>query len=293
MIKLTAAICTCDRYRVLGQAIASLRDQTLTTDAYQILVVDNSLDVAAADRFSESLAGISNLRYLRSNQLGLSHARNLALAETATPYVAFIDDDAIAERDWLANIAAFFDANDASIAAVGGPAEPIWEAPRPPWLHDELLGYLGLLDLGGARLEIEPHQWLIGTNIAFRREALLEVGGFRTDLGRRGNLLLSNEELELQQRLRAAGGRVVYCPNIRVRHRVARERLTRHWMRQRIFWQAISDLVSDPTPRLAANLPPTRLRLFNRETNNPKRFHRQCRRLSKALESLARGERAA
>ncbi len=221
---------------------------------------------------------------------GLSCARNIAVDAAATPYVAFMDDDEIADDDWLEQIVQCFSNSPSDIAAVGGPVAPIWEAPRPSWLHDKLLGYLGLLNHGDQLLEIGPSQWLIGGNIAYRRAALVAVGGFRPDLGRHGSVLIGNDELELQTRLCKAGHRMFYFPDIRVSHRVPAERLTQTWMRKRIFWQAVSDLMATTctvgVPRR------TLFGLSLRETSNPKAFERQCRRIMKTVKKLGAGHRA-
>ncbi|MDX1944599.1 MAG: glycosyltransferase [Pirellulaceae bacterium] len=286
---ITAAICTYNRYPQLSDALASLRGQSLPARDYQILVVDNSPDRELARRFAADNAG-SNCRFVGVDQPGLSRARNVAIAQSETPYLAFLDDDALASADWLARIVETFATVADEVAAVGGPADPIWEAPRPPWLHDDLLGYVGLLDWGPEPRAADENHWLIGTNVCYRRAALERVGGFRLDLGRRGELLVSNEELELQARLRAAGLRAWYSPEIRVRHRVPAERLTRDWLRRRVFWQAISEAIENPPPGENTARPS---KWFSGETNSPRRFAEECRRLKRTLRRLTRGKRAA
>jgi len=282
----TAAVCTYERYDVLGDAIRSLGQQQLPADAYQVLVVDNSPDAAKASQFAAGFRDAANVRFLHVDRPGLSHARNVALAESQSPYIAFIDDDALAPPDWLANIARFFDSAEPDAAAVGGPAEAIWEAPRPPWLPDQLVSYLGAIDWGDQQMEVGPEQWLIGCNVAYRREAVAKVGGFRTDLGRQGHLLLSNEELELHERLRQEGYRVFYCPEVRVRHRVAKNRMTPEWMRRRVFWQAISDQMSRPNQQPAG---PPRKGLFSIPDDDPILFQQECYRIMEAVKEMNAG----
>jgi glycosyltransferase involved in cell wall biosynthesis len=286
---LTAAVCTFNRYETLRDTIASLCDQSLDTAAYQILVLDNSPDAARAHKFAATFDGVTNLRFIYVDQPGCSHARNVAIRESATPYVAFIDDDALAHRDWLINIARFFDKADPAIAAVGGQVDPLWEMPRPRWLHDKLLPYFSILDLGDRPREILLPESLIGTNVAYRRQTLDAIGGFRTDLGLRGNVLIRNDEIELQGRLQKSGRRIAYVPEVRVQHRVPKDRLTRQWLRQRIFWQGISDLISGEGHMPAA--PPHKGGLFSRETNSPRRFNRECRRIVDTMRKLNAGHR--
>lgn len=292
---ITAAVCTYNRYDTLADTIGSLLAQSLPRQVYQILVVDNSPDAVRARQFAQSYAANGLIRFVHLTESGLSNARNFATGHCRSPYVAFIDDDAVAVPDWLANIVDLFEREPGDVAGVGGPAEPQWEAPRPPWLHDHLLGYVGVLNWGDKLFEADEDHWLIGTNVAYRRDVVEQVGGFRTDLGRRGSVLLSNEETELGSRLRLAGYRLLYSPAIRVKHRVAKQRLTREWIRRRVFWQAVSDLIaaeSAPTidPSSASRLP---WDWWPRETSDPKKFSKQCYRIVDLLKQLDCGRRAA
>ncbi len=69
-----------------------------------------------------------------------------------------------------------------------------------------------------------------GANMAFRREVFELLGGFRTDLGRSGTHLLSNEDTEFGRRLFAHGLRLRYEPSAVTYHPVAENRL-----RQAVF----------------------------------------------------------
>jgi hypothetical protein len=73
------------------------------------------------------------------------------------------------------------------------------------------------------------------------------VGGFDISIGRIGHkTLLSGEETVVQDRLRDRGYKVRYTPHAKVRHHVDPSRLTRNWMRSRMAWQGVSELLQDP-----------------------------------------------
>jgi hypothetical protein len=57
---------------------------------------------------------------------------------------------------------------------------------------------------------------------------------------------MSNEEIQLIERLRAAGDKLIYAPTAYVNHLVEPKRLTRDWFRRRSAWQAVSDFMLDP-----------------------------------------------
>ena len=242
---ITAVICTYERYDLLEAALTSLKQQTLSADKYSIIVVDNSPDAERAKIYLDKFDNVENVRYIYTSTPGLSNARNIGAAECRTEFVAYLDDDAVAEADWLKNLLDVFNKFGATAGAVGGPVLPIWQDKRPSWLADELLSALTIVDWGGGLRVTKDHEWLAGANMAFRTKAVLEAGAFSTSLGRRGagEVLLSNEELELQSRLRAAGFCVIWAPSVKVRHLVKSEYLQQSWLRKRYAWQAVSDMI--------------------------------------------------
>jgi len=251
---IAVVVCTRDRYELLAGCLATLVCQTLPEHRREIVVVDNGADAAARRRFIAAGGIPRGVRLVVQPSPGplgappgglaggLSRARNAGVAATRADIVAFIDDDAVAEPDWLERmVAAFAAAPEAAVA--GGKVTPIFAAPRPRWLAPWHEGFLSLLDLGPDARDLPAGEWLAGTNIAFRRPLLLAAGGFDEVLGRHPGTLLGNEQVALSDRLRAAGHTVRYAPNVHVRHVVPAERLSQAWVRRRIVWQAISDLL--------------------------------------------------
>lgn len=248
MVRITAAICTFNRYALLERAVESLWRQSLPAEEFRILVVDNSPDQAAARAFGERYAGRPALDYWVEPVPGIANARNVAVRRAEGEFVAFLDDDMQAPPNWLAEILAVFARQPPETAAVGGKVLPLWEVPRPPWLADSLLAFLSMVDYGETERETGSEEWLSGGNLTLRRGAVEAIGGFRRDLGRSGAglNLMSNEEVDLLTRLRAAGHRIVYAPSVTGEHFVPAERLTRAWFRRRVAWQATSDFMTDP-----------------------------------------------
>jgi glycosyltransferase involved in cell wall biosynthesis len=236
-------LCTHNRVRHLATAIESIETQGVSKEFYETIVVDNASSDATRDFVCSRANQNSSLRWIPEPIIGHSRARNTGIRAARGRYLAFIDDDAIAEPGWLAGILLTFDACGAEVGCVGGKIIPIWGAPRPPWLHDDLLGYITVLDLSPAASWLNDHQDPYGANVVYKKEALLRVGGFSTELGRKGNLLLSNDEILVNRQLRRLGYRIYYDPRISVRHHVAAERLTKNWFRRRAYWQGVSDAV--------------------------------------------------
>ena len=247
-VKIAAVICTYNRYDVLDKAIESAINQSLSNDDYTIYVIDNSPDYAYAEKHGQKYKNIENLVYVVERTPGLSNARNVAADATSADVVAYLDDDAIAHPSWLQHLLEAYDMFGDAAGVVGGRILPIWDVPRPSWLHDDNLGYVTVVDWGGAARLAEPHEWVAGANISYRRELLTKVGGFDTNLGRKGpeSSLLSNEETQVSDAIHALGGRTVYAPNATVDHLVDKRRLDQEWFRKRAAWQAVSDYLKNP-----------------------------------------------
>jgi glycosyltransferase involved in cell wall biosynthesis len=246
--RITAVICTYNRYDMLSKAVASLLNQSLPSEEFEILVIDNSPDRAESETMSKRYPQISNLRWVIEAVPGLSNARNVATGLTRSPLIAFIDDDAIAAPNWLEALIAVFAEFGDDACIVGGRVDPLWETPRPSWLPDRLLGFASAVDWGGTARFASEREWVAGTNIAFRTQMLTAAGGFPAQLGRRGGaqMLLSNDETAVIDKIAAMGGRLVYAPQAIVEHLVSAERLMQSWFRRRAVWQAVSDYLLDP-----------------------------------------------
>ncbi|MDA1082521.1 MAG: glycosyltransferase [Gemmatimonadetes bacterium] len=240
--EITAIICTRNRSDFLDRCVQSLLAQTLEIDRYRILIVDNGSTDATPQRCRVYLDE-RGIRSVHEPNIGLSQSRNTGWSEADTEFVGYIDDDAVADKDWLKNALQSFTSTDPAPDWVGGPIDLDCEQPLPGWIDAELQVPLGHVDYGTEPREITGAERLGGGNSFFRRDVLEGVGGFNPGLGRRGTSLLSAEETELQHRLRARGARLYYHPGVRVSHHVPLDRLQPRWFYRRYWWGGYSDAV--------------------------------------------------
>ncbi|MEO8391389.1 MAG: glycosyltransferase [Chloroflexota bacterium] len=231
---ISALICTRNRANYLRRAIESLVNQTLSPDQYEIIVVDNASEDTTAALLQE-YAHLPHLRSIYEPVLGLSRARNTAWQNAHSPLVAYLDDDAVACPTWLEKIVEVFQSFSPTPGSVGGKCEPIWEAPQPLWLSDQMLSALSVYDWSPVPIVLNQEQWVSGCNIAFPVRVLEELGGFREDLGRKGTKLLSGEETFLRRQLDAHGYKTIYHPEIVVGHHISPHRLTKKWFRNHAY----------------------------------------------------------
>ena len=218
-------------------AVASVRAQTRPA-ARTILVVDHN--PALLERARAAFPDV--LVVPNESQTGLSGGRNTGISHAVGDVVAFLDDDARAEPDWLERLAAGY--SDPSVLGVGGSAVPVWPGRRPGWLPAEFDWVVGCSYLG-LPTAAAPVRNLIGANMSFRREVFDTVGGFTDGLGRVGSRPLGCEETELSIRLRQwrADSRLVYEPAAVVHHRVTEDRAAWRYFCSRCFAEGISKAI--------------------------------------------------
>ncbi|MCK4296790.1 MAG: glycosyltransferase family 2 protein [Candidatus Marinimicrobia bacterium] len=245
-MQVSIVICTHNRKKYLKNAIESVIHQTINKDAYEIIIVDNASSDGTDHLIRSYFSNKFNVMYFYESKVGLSAARNRGLKEAKGKYVAFLDDDAIAAPDWLEKIVENFETVKPMPGCIGGKVEPIWESERPKWLSCKMLSTLTILDLSEEPLFLtDKKKCIVGTNMAFPKYILDRLGGFKVNLGRKGNKLLSNEENLLRQNLVDKGYSIFYNPEIIVKHHIPAERLTKKWFYKRMFWQGISNVIME------------------------------------------------
>ncbi|WP_254274261.1 glucosyl-dolichyl phosphate glucuronosyltransferase [Haloarcula marina] len=233
---------TLDRYGDCRAAAESVLDQT-HDDVELVLVSDGN--EAVYERYEDDFGGRENVvTHCNDENVGLLDSRNNG-AEVATgDVVVFLDDDAVADEEWLAKLVAAYEETDA--LAVGGRMVPAWVAGKPSFLPEEFYWLIGVTHRGfgpnGDPDEAGEVRNTFGSNISFRRDVFLELGGFEDDIGgRQGTKNLQGGETELCARLESEyDSGVYYVPDALVAHKIFDYRTDPGWLVDRAFWQGYS-----------------------------------------------------
>lgn len=224
-IDISIVIATCNRDKVLGDCLGSIKNQTFPADRFEVIVVnDGSIDATKALLEQACRSFPLNFFVINQKNSGVSAARNNGLAKARGRLVAFTDDDCLVPPDWLEKIALEFENLASDIAGVGGPLDSFTDS------DDKLIGrYVKYLDEFNhipvlMRLLVRPMHvshlagnevvpYLRTSNAAFRREALLKIGGFDPAFRRPGG-----EDPDLCYRLMSLGYRFKCIPELVVQH---------------------------------------------------------------------------
>ncbi len=239
MTLISVVICTHNRAPYLRAALQSLSQQSMSKSRFEVLVINNASSdstVQVAESFQQSL----NIKLINEPNLGLSLARNRGLETSKSEIICYMDDDAIASRDYLKAILSAFRAVSPQPALVGGRVLLHWNGPLPNWLPEKYLSLYSMLDYGEQAKFISESEYLVGANFAAQTSFLRSIGGFQPSLGRQGGNLLSGEETQVLLKARQLGLPIYYQPSALVWHTVTPGRKTRAWLRKRIFWDGAS-----------------------------------------------------
>jgi glucosyl-dolichyl phosphate glucuronosyltransferase len=225
------------RWQDLEGSVESAR---ALSEATEIIVVIDHAPVL----FQRARARWPELQVIENVEaLGLSGARNSGIAAASGEVVAFLDEEATADADWLTWMLDSF--SDVHVAGVGGHAEPVWPDSKTSALYpDELLWIVGC-SYRGLPTQHADVRTVVGCTMAFRRSVLLAAGGFSTNVGRVGSVAVSADETELCIRIRQAdpAARICYEPLSLVNHRVSADRGTWSHLGRRSFAEGISKAV--------------------------------------------------
>ena len=227
-------VCTYNRSSLLERTLKSVAAQQVPGDIeWEVIVVDNASTDATpevARRFADECP---NIRCVREEQQGLSHARNRGIDEAVGALVCFIDDDVRLPTDYVSRAHAAWKGGSWGVA--GGRAVADYEVPCPAWIErlppKMLNAPFGVHDRGERDFIIDDSDEIvpIGANMLIPHTVFEKIGTFDTELGRTGKSLRSGEDSEFYERARRAGLSIAYCGSCALRHFVPRERLKRRF----------------------------------------------------------------
>lgn len=210
-------------------------------DVETVIITEKSPELT--DKLNKYIAekGFANMRvFFNTGEQGLSPARNLGVAHAKGEIIAFIDDDALVVPGWIEATLKTY-RGDNSVVGATGPVLPLWERESMAWFPREFYWVFSCTYWDMDKPAEVRNGY--GTNISFRHEAFEAAGEFRSDLGAKGRGTSGwqepgAEELDFTLRVKQlTGKRIMYNPDVKMRHRVYRYRFTTRFIARRAYWE--------------------------------------------------------
>ncbi len=232
-------ICAYDikRFSDLVDAINSLCMQTYP-EIEIICIVDGTSDLYYLIK-QHKTDHFQNVKFfLNDKNVGLSESRNRGVSQSTGDIIAFFDDDAVADKNWVNELVKMYVDYDA--IASGGKLVPMWVDGKANFIPEEFYWMLGATYKGFPD-EITEVRNTFGSNISFKKEILNKFDGFKGEMGLKGSGFLQGEETEICERMRLIFGKgVMYNPEAIVHHKVYSYRMKLKFLIRRAFWQGYS-----------------------------------------------------
>jgi len=195
---------------VLEDCLKSLKRQDYPKNCYEIIIGDDH----SKDKTVE-IAKKYGTKVVRSDKPP-GRQRNDAISKAKGSILGFIDSDCVANRDWISKGVSNF--TDENVAIVGGPN---FTHPDDPFLA-HCSGYVFSSRAGSAAMSARytsdggsvreaDETGLISCNMFMRKSIFKKMEGFETKF-------FPNEENELMHRVKAAGHKLLYVPDMVVHH---------------------------------------------------------------------------
>jgi glycosyltransferase involved in cell wall biosynthesis len=198
--KISVVLLTYNSRETIEKCLNSLKDQTNRN--FDILIVDdNSTDNTLEIIKKKEKDYFLNITYLKNGKHNISIGRNIGIKNAKTDYVAFLDSDAYADKNWIKNILSAFN-KDKTLALIGGKALPIYSN---KFSYAISITYKTISDL--------------------TRKGLWQIGGcnFVIDKSKLKNIYFDEqfihcEDAEYSYRLEKMNKKYTYDPLIKVNH---------------------------------------------------------------------------
>jgi GT2 family glycosyltransferase len=208
---ISVVVCTYNGARTIRECLAGI--QQLDYPNFETIVVDDgSTDATAA------IARAYGCRVISTAQCGLSNARNTGLEAATGEIVAYLDDDAYPDPDWLTYLATMF--MRTVYAGVGGPnIAPPGDGPIAECVANAPGGPAHVL------LSDQEAEHIPGCNMAFRKACLEAIGGFDPQYR------VAGDDVDVCWRLRQRGWTLGFSPAAMVWHH-RRNSVRAYWKQQ-------------------------------------------------------------
>lgn len=253
----SVVVCTYNRYKYLKKCIDSLLRQSINKSSFEILVMDDgSTDETEKliQKYKKKVS-VPKIHYFKSNNIGLAHSRNLALKQAKSKYIAFIDDDAKADLNWLENALKHFKKfkHNNEIKGITGPVLPYYLVKKPNWFKDEYEADIK----GNSSRYLKYGESFSGPNMILNAVIVKKFKGFGEDIDMKADVLMVGEETKFFERIwqkYPSNKFFYYATDIKVYHLVHPYKMTVVYRLKRWFASGQSYYLRNKNKSLVENI---------------------------------------
>ena len=241
MISVIICCYTLERLNDISEAVESVISQTLKP--FEIIV--------AVDNNEELFQHLVTIKFpdtrilLNTEARGFSQTKNLGILESKGQIVAFMDDDAFAEKTWLEKLTKSFPlmntipdefSSQNNVVATGGTTIPKWSQGTPPFWFPEELNWAVGGTYKGLPLHENQMRNVMGGNCAIRKDIFNKTGLFGIQFGRVGDTGVAEEaEFCLRLKTQLPDSIILFEPDAVVYHKVPISRSSLNYLKKRAF----------------------------------------------------------
>ena len=235
---LSITICTYNRIEYLKKCLKSILDQTQGSEIIEINIIDNNSTDTTKDYVTELQKQFPEVNYFVEKRQGISYARNLSFEVCKGMFLAFVDDDAVINKNWLEALLNELKNQNEDII-YGGPIYPNFESVPEDWIDKDYF-IRKFKDTDGFLGTIKSKEGFSGGNMCIAKNLFLKSEKFNTEIGMTGGNLGLGEEPDFFYKLimKNKDVKLYNICEMSITHSEASYKLEKEYLRDRIILNA-------------------------------------------------------
>ncbi len=232
MSKISIIICSYNRANYIGAALDALYLQSSGLENFEAIIVDNNSTDGTPEVFAtwRTHHPEGSFYYTTETKQGASFARNTGAEIAKFDWLCFIDDDAIAHKDFVQNIIRHIN-DQPFVHGFGGRIIPRYIPAEPKWMSYYVSSMVGNFDYAPVACAFKNGKYPLESNMIVSKKIFEQIGGFNTQLpGVVGTVRIGGEGKDLFYKIMDLGHTIYYDPTIIVEHVVETKKLTKEYM---------------------------------------------------------------
>lgn len=209
---------TYNRVDKLIKCLEHISNQTLPSDKYEIIIVDDCSTDNTKIFCTEFAKDHPNVRYIRNEyNKGRCVTRNEGIRVAVGYYLIFLDNDLLTESDFIQSQLEYFEQNkDRKIAIINDttyPPEILAKSNFGRFIQSRAIGYRSKSNMSDIRMDNIPANFFAGGGSSIKKKDAIDIGMFEENLKKYG----SEDEL-FGHRFIKSGGKIVFCNKTKIIH---------------------------------------------------------------------------